>query len=241
MPLPIAGPGAITLQVLPGPGRPSKTGGKSLGVQTAELAKRLGSFILEKQWADRAQVICSHRGLYQGDAEAELTGAGVVLRHIALFIGDDHSFDARTGVVDIAVVTKDHPQRAVLLIEIEKNGSGTTPKAVIGDSLLPVLADHLDVLQENGTYSSPSLDGAEVWVGYHPRKGYDAARTDRLTEKVNGLLQKVVQAEKTGPARIRLFNQRRDKLCDTLLADARCLLTERISGSRLGGTPSGRA
>lgn len=178
--LPILGPYAVTLQVLPRTPRPAQVRGRALGVRTAELAKQLGLFAREQGWDGRLQVVCSHRGLYQGERKAELHAAGIVLRQIAFFIGDDHTSATKAGVSDIAVVTRAEPRRTVLLIEIEESGSGTKPKAVIGDGLLPVLADRVDVLQDDGAYFSISLHDAAIWVGYHPRPGFDVSRTDRL-------------------------------------------------------------
>jgi hypothetical protein len=195
-----------------------------VGVQTAELARRLGLFIQEQDRGERLQIICSHRGLYKGEEEAKLTEAGVVLRHIAFFIGEDHNKDTKAGISDIALVTSDDPLRAILLIEIEESCSGTAPKAIIGDGLLPALADRVDLLQADEKPLPLSLSGTEIWVAYHPRKGYDVSRTDRLETKINNLLQKVNAAEMTGPIKVRLVNQPPERLYETLLADAKGLL-----------------
>lgn len=228
--LPLTGPEAVTVEFLPKPKKSKRSNAMALGVRTAELSRELGLFIRENGYAERLQVICSHRGLYQGAAEARLTDAGVVLRQIAFFIGDDHSFNTKAGVSDIAVATKDASRRVVLFIEIEESGSGTKPKAIIGDALLPALADRVDLRGDDGGHFSLSLDAAQIWVGYHPRKGYDVSRTDRLESKLNEFLRKASGiTEEADTKRIRLFNSPPEQLYRTLLADAKALLVELTS------------
>jgi len=225
--LPLSGPEAVTVEVLPKLKKAKRASVKALGVGTAELSRELGLFIRENGYAEHFQVICSHRGRYQGDAEAHLTDAGVLLRQIAFYIGDDHSFNTKAGVSDIAVATKGDPRRVVLLIEIEESGSGTKPKAIIGDALLPTIADRVDIRGDDGGHFTLSLDSAHIWVGYHPRKGYDVSRTDRLETKLNQFLEKTsgITGE-PGPKRIRLFNSPPELLYGTLLAKAKVLLKE---------------
>jgi hypothetical protein len=222
----IMGPNAVTLRELPRPRRAGRPGRRAMGVQTAELAKKLAMFLVEQGSGADLQIICSHRGLYQDEREDELTATGVAVRQIAFFIGDDHTAATKAGVSDIAVVTRDEPRRTILLVEIEENGSGTKPKAVIGDGLLPLLADRVDVLQDDGSYFSISLRDAAVWVGYHPRSGYDVSRTDRLGNKLNDLVGKARGEQGVGPGTVRLFNESPERLYDTLLADAKRLLIE---------------
>jgi hypothetical protein len=226
--LPILDPDRVTLEVLPRPPRPARPGGRVLGVGTAELAKRIGLFVIEQGWGERLQVVSSHAGLYQGEREEELRAAGILLRQIAFFIGDDHTAATKAGVSDIAVVTRAEPRHTILLIEIEESASGTRPKAVIGDALLPVLADRVNVRQDDGAYFSISLQDAAVWVGYHPLPGYDVSRTDRLAGKLNELLRKARGAEGRGPETVRLFNESPERLYHTLLDGAKCLLNEWI-------------
>jgi hypothetical protein len=222
--VPIAGAGAVTLCVLPKPPPPARPGRRSLGVQTAELAKAIAQFVREQGWSDRIMVICSHRGLYQGEREEELIAAGIVLRQIAFFIGEDHTSDTKAGVSDIAIVTRADPKRTILLIEIEEAATGAKPKAVIGDGLLPVLADRVDVRKEDNDHFSVSLEGSAIWVGYHPRPGYDVSRTERLEGKLNGLLKRARRDRADGPMSLRLFNQPPATLYRTLLEAAQQLL-----------------
>lgn len=223
--VPTVGENAVTLRDLPRARRPGRAGRRAMGVQTADLARHLASFVASQGWTDRLEVICSHRGVYQDEREDELAGAGVLIRQIGFFIGDDHTNETKAGVSDVAVVTRDQPRRAILLIEIEESNSGTKPKAVIGDALLPVLADRVDVLQEGGSPFRISLDRVAVWVGYHPRPGYDVSRTERLQAKLNALALRGWEGN-GAPAAIRLFNEPPDRLYDTLLTEARRLLVE---------------
>lgn len=222
----VDGPNAVVLYELPRPPKSARIGGRAVGVRTAELAQQLGLFVREQGWDGRLQVVCSHRGLYQGEQEAQLLAAGVLIRQIAFFIGDDHTAATKAGVSDIAVVTSAEPRRTILLLEIEESSSGTKPKAVIGDGLLPVLADRVDVLQTDGVHFSVGLQDSVVWVAYHPRPGYDVSRTDRLGDKLNDLLRKARGEDRNGPGAIRLFNEPPERLYHTLLADAKRLLIE---------------
>lgn len=223
--LPISGPNAAVIYPIPKTVIAATTDRKALGVGTADLAVKLGEFIHQQNWQGCLQVLCSHRGRFHGQREAELHQAGVHLRQIAFFLGAGHSAAKRIGVSDIAIVTVAEPRQAILLIEIEECKTGTKPKTVIGDALLPVIADRVDVLYDNGVCSSIDLRGASIWVGYHPRDSHDTARTDKLSVKLNDFARSSVADG--GPARIsiRLFNESESRLFDSLFSAAQQLLT----------------
>jgi hypothetical protein len=228
MKVPLQGPNAVNLEYLPPVPNPTRRGGRVQGVKTAELAKALGEFIRDQGWDAQLQVICSHPGDFQGEREPDLTGAGVLLRQVAFFIGEDHTRNTRVGVSDIAVVTTAEPRRAVLLIEIEENASGTEPKTVIGDALLPILADRIDILGTNDAPIHLSVQGAGIWVGYHPRRGVDVTRTKALETKLNASGYSPEGGASDRPA-IRLFNEKPETLYDTLLEKAKEFLTNVVS------------
>jgi hypothetical protein len=211
---------------------------KALGVATAELAKRLAQLLRERGLHERLEVICSHRGRYTGARKRELLEAGVLVCQLAMFLEGDHAFHTKLGVSDIAVAEPADPHRMLVLIEIEESKDGTKPKVVLGDGLLPFLADRVEIVESkrgrNRVLRTLSRDGTQVWVGYHPREGYDIPRTERLEACLNVFARK--GRGEGGPASIRLFNQHPPALYETLYRAVEVLLPSREG--QAGGAPA---
>lgn len=234
--LPLIGPGAVNVvriddaREIMCEGTDGETA--VLGAATAELAKRLAFLVRERQLTEHLEVLCSHAGVYRGQRSHELREAGVSVCQLAMFLGDEHAFATKLGVADIAVAEKSPPHRTLVLLEIEESKTGTKPKAAVSDGFLPFLADRLEIVERTHmgrtTPRTLSMEGAEIWVGYHPRKRMDASRTERLEARLNAFLIGRPFEPGQGPSAVHLFNAPPTELYDKIELRMADLLASRF-------------
>ena len=147
--LPLGGLGVSNLRE-----RPDEAGGAvdrevaALGVGTAEFARELDHLLANMYSQQHLQVVCGHPGAQRRNQHPESTSGGVLLRDIAMFLGDSHSAETRIAKADCAIVTFASPKKIVLLIEIEESRDGITPKTIVADAMMPVIADRIDLIRK---------------------------------------------------------------------------------------------
>ncbi|MGC4006901.1 MAG: hypothetical protein QM811_28760 [Pirellulales bacterium] len=143
---------------------------------------------------------------------------GVQRKHIALYLDAAHDRNSRIGIGDIAVI---HKGTLKLFIEIEECKSGSTPKTILADAIIPLLSSSVRIyrpvkprLKDVREYS---LDKAKIWVAWHTSKGNDTLRTGALQKLLDTMLNQLKPGKSKCPVEIRLFNESTQDLSKAIL------------------------